>query len=98
MGQRVRKLFMPQGFVSLWAEYASGLFQQILPTGKDKPVTAQLVEEVGKHPVVARCQWDSQFAFQKRTQDGCVKLLDKYTSLISTIGNEAQLVIVKAAA
>lgn len=56
---------MPQGFVALWAEYASGLFQQILPTRKDKPVTAQLVEEVGKHPVVARCQWDSQFAFQR---------------------------------
>jgi len=89
---------MPQGPVALWAEYASSLFQQVLPTGKDKPMAAQLVKEVGENPVVARTQWDSQFAFQKRTQHGCVKLLDKRTSLIGTIGNEAQLVIVKAAA
>ena len=98
MGQRIRELLMPQGPVALWTEYASGLFQQVLPTGKDKAMPAQLVEEVGEHPVVARCQRDSQFAIQKRTQDGCVKHFHKHTSLIGTIGNEAQLVIVKAAA
>lgn len=98
MGQRVRELFMPQGFVPLWTEYASGLFQQVLPARKNKPVPAQLVEKVGEHPVVTRCQRDSQFAFQKRTESGCVNGFHKYASLIGTIGNEAQLVIVKAAA
>ena len=89
---------MPQGFVSFWTEYASGLFQQVLPTRKDKPVPAQLVKEVGEHPVVMRSQRDSQFAFQKRTESGYVNGFHKYASLIGTIGNEAQLVIVKAAA
>ena len=98
MGQRVRELLMPQGLVVLWAEYASGLFQQVLPMGKDKTMPAQLVKKVGEHPVVARTQRDSQLAFQKRTQDGCIKHFHKHTSLIGTIGNEAQLVIVKAAA
>lgn len=98
MGQRVRELLMPQGLVVLWTEYASGLFQQVLPTGKDKAMPAQLVKKVGEHPVVARTQRDSQLAFQKRTQDGCIKHFHKHTSLIGTIGNEAQLVIVNAAA
>ena len=98
MGQRVRELLMLQGLVALWTENASGLFQQALPTWKDKPMLAQLVEEVGERPVVARCQRDSQPAFQKRTQDGCVQHFKKHASLIGTIGNEAQLVIVKAAA
>lgn len=98
MSQCVRELLMPQGFVSFWTEYASSLFQQILPAGKDQPVSAQLVEKVGEHPVVTRCQRDSHFAFQKRTESGCVNGFHKYASLIGTIGNEAQLVIVKAAA
>lgn len=98
MGQRVRELLMPQGPVALWTEYASGLFQQVLPTGKDKAMPAQLVKEVGKHSVVARPQRNKQFAIQKRTQDGCVNGFHKHASLIGTIGNEAQLVIVKAAA
>ena len=59
---------------------------------------AQLVKEVGKHSVVARPQRNKQFAIQKRTQDGCVNGFHKHASLIGTIGNEAQLVIVKAAA
>ena len=89
---------MPHWLAIPWPEYASGIFQQSLPLREDGPVLAQLVEEEGETAVVPGMQRGSQLAFQKRTERAGIHGFHKHASLIGTIGNEAQLVVVKAAA